>query len=83
MAELKVEDDDTKNGNSFEAIDTLVHECLHQKLTEGVEVARTPRGIKLDSCKRARDRANRKQQQGTSTLLDYNLHKMYIQELII
>ncbi|VDI32232.1 Hypothetical predicted protein, partial [Mytilus galloprovincialis] len=63
MAELKVEDDDTKNGNSFEAIDTLVHECLHQKLTEGVEVARTPRGIKLDSCKRARDRANRKQQQ--------------------
>ncbi|XP_063397408.1 equilibrative nucleobase transporter 1-like [Mytilus trossulus] len=78
MAELKVEDDDTKNGNSFEAIDTLVHECLHQKLTEGVEVARTPRGIKLDSCKRARDRANRKQLQGRTIRIEMNCTKRHV-----
>jgi uncharacterized protein YerC len=44
-----------KNGRSFEAIDTLVHECLNEKSTD-VEIARQPRGKKLDSCKRARDR---------------------------
>lgn len=63
MEELQVIIPEEKNGSSFEAIDTLVHECLNEKSTD-VEIARQPRGKKLDSCKRARDRANKKHNKG-------------------
>lgn len=63
MEELQVIIPEEKNGSSFEAIDTLVHECLNEKSTD-VEIARQPRGKKLDSCKRARDRANKRHNKG-------------------
>lgn len=63
MEELQVIITEEKNGSSFEAIDTLVHECLNEKSTD-IEIARQPRGKKLDSCKRARDRANKKHNKG-------------------
>ena len=69
MAALEVQKDIKIEERSFEAIDSLVHKCLEEEQKQSTsDVARVSRGIKLDSCKRTRDRLSKHQTQGRSNV---------------